>query len=308
MIIVLHEDALADTDGQLELVAVVWAAFHRRHWLLMDPPYSEEDVSHPGHDWLNSLPASIAEVAKLLLSEHVVQATTNAPRTTVHVHGREHEARLSWPDLRLPCDRAAAFVLHPLGVLLEDRRSDGAFLLAAAPRRWRSELERALGDGALELLNGGGLGNMLHHIREQRDARTAARLWVLFDRDQHDGRPPGTPSKESERLRAECEQLRNHGLGHHQLRCRSIENYLPVELLKTWASTSGVEGAHSTVDQIAALPAEQRNHLPLKSRLGPRLITDLLIRQHFEIDESWLRRDGHHEEIHQICESIVAHL
>lgn len=309
MIIVLHPDALADADGQLELVVLVWAAFRRRHMLLTDPPYAgEEDEGHPARRWLPSLPSSVAEVARLLLEEHVIQATTTPPRTTLHVHGRKHAVDLRWPDLRLPCDRAAAFALRPLGVLLEDRRSDRAFLLAAAPRRWRASLERALGDGALEFLNGGGLGNMLHQIREQRDAETAARIWALFDRDQRDGHAPGTPSKESDRLREACEALRSHGLGYHQLRCRSIENYLPIELLKTWASVAGVAGAPSKVDGLAALEQHERDHLHLKKQLGNGLIADLLIQRRFELEESWLRRDGHHDEICEICESIIAHI
>lgn len=308
MIVILYPDALNDVEGQLDLLALVWAALHRRHTLLVDPPYASGDTSHPGHRWLLSLPPAVAEVAQLLLEEHLIQATTTPKQTTLHVHARGYRTDLAWPDLRLPCNRAAAFALRPLGVLLEDRRSDRAFLLAAAPRRWRVELEQALAAGALEFLNGGGLGNMLHQVREQQDAESAARLWALFDRDHRDGAVPGTPSKDSERLREACEALRRHGLGHHQLRCRSIENYLPIELLKTWASVAGIEGAPSTVDRIATLEQHERNHLHLKKELGKGVIPELLIHRRFELEERWLRRDGHHDEICEICESIIAHL
>lgn len=64
----------------------------------------------------------------------------------------------------------------------------------------------------------------------------------------------------------------------------------------------------SKVDHIAALEPHERKHLHLKKELGNGLITDLLILRRFELEESWLRRDGHHEEICAICESILAHV
>ncbi|MEM9453430.1 MAG: hypothetical protein AAGF11_04575 [Myxococcota bacterium] len=304
MIINLYSQALVDDNAQLDLMAVVWAALQRGHILLTDPPYSGASASHPVERWLAPLPAPIAEDVRLLLESHTVQATTTPYQTTLHVHESGHELELSWPDLHLPCDRAAAFALRPLSVLLEDRRSDRAFLLAVAPRRWRQELERALHDGALEILNGGGLGNMLHQVREHCDAETAARLWVLFDSDADE---PGAPSRDSNRLQQECESLRAHGLGHHQLRARSIENYLPLELLKTWASTVG-DDAPSKVDRISAMGQQRRDHLRLKDELGKGLIADLFIRYQFQIEESWLRREGHYDEIREICESIIAHI
>lgn len=303
MIIVLHRDALADAEAQLDLMVILWVAFRRGHILLFDPPYAVE-ASHEAEHWLASLPPATGEVARFLLDEYVVEATTSPPRTTLHVHERGHEVGLRWPDVQLPCDRAAAFALRPLGILLEDRRSDRAFLLATAPKRWRLVLERALRDGAIEFLNGGGLGNMLHQIREHRDAETAARLWAIFDGD---GDARGAPSRDSERLREACASLRDHGLGHHQLRCRSIENYLPIELLKMWASVAG-KGAASKVDRIAALEQHERDHLRLKTELGKGLVGDLLIERRFVVEESWLRREGHHDEICEICESIIAHI
>lgn len=145
---------------------------------------------------------------------------------------------------------------------------------------------------------------MLHQVREHCDAETAARLWALFDGDSD---APNTPSRDSERLRSVCEGLREHGLGHHQLRCRSIENYLPIELLKTWSSMAGKD-APSKVDRIASLPQHQRNHIRLKTELGKGLIAELLIERQLVMEESWLRREGHHEEICEICESIIAHI
>jgi hypothetical protein len=304
VIITLHRDVLANAEAHLDLIVLLWAVLRRGHILLMDPPYSGNDASHAVEPWLASLPLTTAETVRLLLEDYVVQAATTPPRTTLHVHEPGHPVDLSWPHLHLPCDRAAAFALRPLGVLLEDRRSDRAFLLAAAPRRWRREIDRALRDGALEFLNGGGLGNMLHQIREHRDAETAAKLWVLFDGDAD---APDAPSRDSERLRDACERLRGHGLGHHQLRCRSIENYLPIELLKTWSSIVGKD-APSKVDHIATLEQHERNHLRLKAELGKGLVADLLIERQFGMEESWLRREGHHDEICEICESIIAHI
>lgn len=303
MIIVLHHEALLEPDAQLALAVLVWVAFRRDHILLSDPIYTG-NAKDPVEHWLGPLPPVMADTARLMLEEGPVLAATIPTRTTVVVRQKEHPPSLTWPHLQLPYSRAAAFVLRPLGILVEDRRSDRAFLRAAAPTRWRVALDRAVEVGAAEFLNGGGLGNMMHRVREHIDAEMAARLWVLFDSDAE---VAGAPSANSERLRVLCDERRAHGLGYHQLICRAIENYLPVELLKTWSAFVGGD-APSRVDNIAALGQGERNHIPLKKILSNKLVSDILIDRQLTIDESWLRRNGHEDEIRGLVESIVAHI
>lgn len=308
MIITLHREVLSDPEAQLDLMMLIWAAFHRGYPLLFED-IDPGEVPEVVEKWLASLPSSVAETITLLLDDHTVQAATSPTQTTLHVRARGHAAELRWPELHLPYDRAAIFAVKPLGLVLEDRRSDYAFLLAAAPRRWREQIEEAIDSGALEIVHGGGLGSMLHRVRELHTAETAARTWVLFDSDAP---MPGSPSSDSERLRRACEERRDRGLGHHQLRARSIENYVPLELLKTWASTVGGT-APTKVDRISACSRDERDHLRLKREFddghGKRIIADLFIdRYRFSIEEDSLRREGHLEEVHQICESIMAYI
>lgn len=230
----------------LEVFALARAGRHR---ILTIPTYD------PGgqdalNDWLSKQSPEVAEDVRRILTSSI-QAISSLPAATNKV--RLVAARVSdWQAAQLTIEDALRLLRCPLGLLLENRRSDFQFLLRLAPPTQREALRRALEEGWIEVLHGCGLEEMMAMIDELVGSANASvmsrarlsRLWVMFDRDS-DPADRTKPSRQSERFRSQCAQVGNPcpwPLTFHQLGRRSIENYLPEKLLRIWqAEAAGPE-------------------------------------------------------------------
>jgi hypothetical protein len=228
---------------------------------------------------------------------------------------------------RLPLHQAIPILRRPLGLLVENKRNDGAFLRAVTPKPWRDHLLRALARGSVEIIHGGGAD--MRPLLDASAQEQCLRLWALFDSD---AREPGRPSTASEALRKACLQK---GVAHHQLRRRAIENYLPVKALEAWIDTGPRdrrEDRRRRVAAFAAMDPEFRHHFNMKggferdrregipgfflphadhrdlqSGFG-REIAELFYEGRFQIAEEWLAKDGQYPETLSMVQSILRRL
>ncbi|NVB42821.1 hypothetical protein G6O69_33685 [Pseudenhygromyxa sp. WMMC2535] len=177
-----------------------------------------------------------------------------------------------WSRAQLTLDDAISLLMAPLRLLVENGRSDVAFLERLVPAAYREQLDGALRSGALEIEHGGGLGEMkkiletrLDH-REQDKPRRLRRLrtWVMFDRDA-DLNNPAEPSVTSSAVVALCERDHNERgdpwpLPWLQLGRRTIESYLPEETLELWVARARGNETKRRRETLEALKALRSTH------------------------------------------------
>lgn len=235
----------------LQFLEIFALARDGRHTLLTRPAFGS------GNDdsidiWLAALPKAVAEEVRLVLRQGLIDAT-KLPAGAAGISIADSPSS-NWESARLCLHDAVRLLRTPLGLLLENRRADLHFLLALAPPTHRQQLKSALDHGWIEVLHGGGLGDMEALIKELRSEMSTSigqkarllRLWVMFDRDSAPG-DRSQPSPSSERMKALCEDSAPAAkwpwpLSYHQLGRRAIENYLPERLLREWqAARSGDE-------------------------------------------------------------------
>lgn len=158
---------------------------------------------------------------------------------------------------------AAVYLGQPFRAVLEDWRSDRAFLNAVA----RPEFRKALNDlerlGGLTFENGGGISNQALKLRTdaQGGAREVSRIWAMFDSD---ALSPGMPSGQAAYAEQVCA---NSGIPFHRLERRSIENYLPREELRGWAFSKprGIAERRRVFEAFLELSDVQRHHFNFKA-------------------------------------------
>ncbi len=197
-----------------------------------------------------------------------------------------------------------------------------------APLPWRYHYLKLLEQGWVKLGHGGGLPEMKTQIKGISRGE-ALRTYALFDSD---ARRPGEASVQSEDLRRTCGRC---GVSHHQLKRRSIENYLPVKALLAWAFSGpkhSREARRKTAESFAKMEETQRHHFNLKGGFekdrhhgipsfygehenDPWLrngfgeaIGSLFHERDFPIREDWLVRDGQRQETTEILQSIFRRL
>lgn len=233
------------------------------------------------------------------------------------------------PDLSL--NDARNLLRLPFRAILEDWRSDKAFLVAVASPEMAKALAELEKSGGLVFENGGGITNQTQRLAAlaARGPEELSRLWAIFDSD---ALSPGRPSDQSEAARRVCS---DNGIPHHRLGRRSIESYVPRESLRGWvfSSPKGISGRRRVFDAFVTLSDDQRHHFNLKhgfqgdsrrldlANVGtlydglPAQISSALdngfgtrisdIFEHGGIDESSLRREGSWTELEAMVRSLV---
>jgi hypothetical protein len=265
-----------DLKALPELLSIVRLAFHGRHRVLVEPSWRDEPSAHPLHAWLRTRGAPEAR----WIRDAFDAALRSAPAPE-RVAVRLTDAGTStWTPPKPTLTIADAFALAhaPLHLLLEDFEDDASLLFwggrALQSPSW-THIEKAWRNGWLEVEHGGGNTSMRRRV-EALDPGRALRTWVMFD---HDGLQPGDGdrSPQAKRLAESCarQDIKPHGLAR-----RSIENYLPPELLDRWAKDHFKDENDSSftpeerlvrrralVDAFQRLTVDQRRHYYLREGL-----------------------------------------
>ncbi len=238
MLVVLDVRLFDDLEVQLDLLVLLRQCIRRRHHGVVTDPLLEAESPPQVIRWLERLErhSSFGSSLRRYLVEVApdLAASSGASKRKIRVEPGAH-SRWEGPVPVVTVDDALRLVTRPLGLLVEDRISDFAFLRAAAPPQWRDALDQARAEGSVEPEHGGGIPRMKARIL---DAATApdpidrARLWVMCDSDR---RAPDEPNAHSEEIVELCRStVSPWPIPCRQLRRRSIENYLPIPWLRRW--------------------------------------------------------------------------
>lgn len=288
MLIVLDPRLFEDPEVQLDLLALLQQCVRRRHHGVVTDPLIDADSPPQVVRWLERQerhePLLGAELRRYLVDVAPdLAAASRVGARRIRVEPRER-SRWEGPMPVLTVSDAVRLVTRPLGLLVEDRLSDFAFLRAVAPPQWREALEQARLERSIEPEHGGGITRMRARVL---DAATApdpierARLWVMCDSDR---RAPDEPNADSEALVDACRSTANPWpIPCRQLSRRSIENYLPISWLRRWPYVS--KPHHKQFEQREVrvravkvierrLDPAQRAHYNFKQGLLGDIVTD----------------------------------
>lgn len=177
-----------------------------------------------------------------------------APRPTlrVEVHPTTPEAR----SHRLSPSDALEYLRHKPAVVVENSRSDGAFLRALCDAFKRDVLKKAIDEATVELIHAGGCADIYRHFEEQIRRAPHGPLRVIAMRDS-DALYPGHEDKE---LRALREAFKDHTARLRILSVREIENCLTCACLQPPHPNMPT----TQLDALRRLKPEQRAHYDLK--------------------------------------------
>lgn len=234
-------EQLFESADALGVTALIELARDGRHQLLLRPSFRDRDERElPRNRWLHGHHPDMRDQLCGLLSVCARDASSSGPNTmSITVVATEHSR---WASLELTPVDALRLLRTPLKLLIENRRNDWLFLRALFPPQLRADLDRAEQNGWIDVA-GVPLSEMKPRLMSWTQERSSAtlslqltmrRTWLMFDRDAATN-DPLQPSKDSEEVRELCEDLE---LPHHQLARRTIESYLPSEILGRLHSSS----------------------------------------------------------------------
>jgi hypothetical protein len=329
-VIVILEDALFDPaagTSATQLVALFNFGVEGRHRVQTVPIYDPSDAafvdSHLNR-WLRSQQEGLREEVVFALEAGLEEDTGHLMELEVRVSAVDEP---SWDRTgpRLPPRAAVQLLARPLCLLVENKTNDGAFVTTVAPKERRAQLTRALEEERVEFVHGGGsdIKAQVRAVAERPDQ--ILRYWVMFDSD---ALQPGTPSEDARELQEICDKAK---IAHHMLQRRAAENYLPVKALECWwnlSSGNTKNRRRRSVQAFAAMESPQRRHYNMRhgfngdrergipplfddQREHPDLqngfgasIRDLFLQHEFQIEDSWLARDGQTLETLPMIQSI----
>jgi hypothetical protein len=137
----------------------------------------------------------------------------------------------------------------PAYVLVENRESDGAFLLTMIKAFDRDDLLLAIHQGWLDVRQLGGFGEVGKAVEQLRSLTVGPlRIIVIADSDQS---YPGDHTPTIEKVQSSCDP---GGIPYVILKKRKIENYIPIDYLPR----------SSTRKALLHLSEQQRDHYEMK--------------------------------------------
>lgn len=225
---VLIDTSVADDAGSLRWLTMIQHRFEDQ-WHLWEVVDADALLKTT---WLRD-PGHAGASAREVLKKSLVRLgyPTRLHRRTIRVVGEETG---SPKFLDLSPEMAARYLAQPLVILLENRRSDGAFLDAVVATLGGDELARHWDRQPCPVRKDslGGKGQMLDHVKQQAARKPPPRLLVVRDGD---GDGPRQVSPEALRLQNACNR---RGIPCQILEKREVENYLPASLLAKLVSGS----------------------------------------------------------------------
>ncbi len=301
MIVTLDQSLFDGRAEPLLLFSLLRHGLEGRHILLTDPSFKKTGRSQV-NQWLEQRDETVCEAVWEALDRGLKAYPGSASRVEVHVSHREHS---DWDKKHplLSLQDAALLLATPLRLVLEDWSSDKHFLFCIAPPTQREFLRKALGRGWCQVEHGGGLENMTKYLASIQDSSVEGlRSWFMFDRDTQ---PSGKPSGKSNDLQKDCEK---RFMPHHQLKRRSIENYLPPQALRKWVDfapgPNQRKERQTKVERVLSIAPADRHHVSMKDEVGSR-IADLFLEKDFTLAHHWFVEDGQKAEIDEIMRKLL---
>ena len=242
--------------------------------------------------WFQEMPKVLRDDIQLALEsgEEMMGEYPCEPRQLRVVASRD---QVSWSrkDLALLPEDAARLLALPLSLLVEDGVNDANFIRHTLSPTWGEYLEGLLENGSVEFSHGGGVGSMSRLVSELGEAFTATpsqrqtrqqmrclRLWVMSDSDAHGpwvGAEDFSPSPQVIGLSEKCAK---HGVPHHILRRRMIENYASpasvadyCQLRARKMNRAERRKVYAKLDALSGLSETSRHFLNMKKEFGDKL-------------------------------------
>lgn len=247
------------------------------HALLTDPVYVPGGDNGPIEEWLAQRPLEAASL-RIVLESGLLRArsTLSVPASDGQRPRRWHlpgsldirvERRPSsdWRARRLTVQDAVDLMREPVHLVLENGRTDLAFLALLAGPTNGPDLQRRLDAPGRIATHVGGSGEAKKHLEELRDApltttiwRRLLRTWVLFDKDSGN-QDIRDPSVATVQLMDLCESIVSRlgeGLSWICLLRREIESYAPDRALREEA-LAAQQAFALRVESLRATPQHQ---------------------------------------------------
>jgi hypothetical protein len=220
-----------------------------------------EDAMPRFNSWLGTLTPILKEEVELAIANGLAQESLEPASLAITVNDVAHsDWTISEPEL---CLRDAVQLLSmPFKIVLENERSDKAFILRMLTPEQSQWIEKLENSRVLEFDGKGGIGEVISFLRSPEVSRAQARYlyWVLTDSD---ALSPGSPSGNAKLV----EDLRhNLQIEGYQLKRRAIENYLPFDTLRTWM-LERQRDRRDIFESFRKLSNDQRSHYNMKRGL-----------------------------------------
>lgn len=260
---IILERALFDVQSEPEATSLldIFANLTRdphRHALITDPVYEPGGANGELDIWLSKRESYEANVLRTILNNGLLADATfdrgqpvSGPRLPSVISARqpriwrlagptkfhvERRPDSDWRNRRLTLRDAANLLREPARVLVENGRTEPAFLVHLAGPTDGASLQELLRTPAKIVLVSGGCGELKRWVQNlskppetQERWRQLLRAWVLFDWDAGESSALD-PSQGAIDLMCACEDAEatfGYGLSWIALRRRELESYIP---------------------------------------------------------------------------------
>ena len=254
MKIVIETAVFADPANTMALNSMGYWALKGRHRIVV-----QDDDAPLFLTWLEGLNKTQRAEWSAIMEDGYLREAFEPARRSIYVTPEQHSEWDRAPP-RLSVRDLVQFISLPFRILLEDNVSDRGFLLKMATSDQRNFFVSRETDGHIVFEHGGGITSMARRvatIRERDDHQSRLSVWAMFDSD---ALQPMQPSSQSESLKDKCVQAQ---IPHHRLERRSIENYLPMNAISSWAYARRTE-REARFLALLELNDVQRNHYNFK--------------------------------------------
>ncbi|MFY2763127.1 hypothetical protein [Arenimonas sp. MALMAid1274] len=216
--------------------------------------------------WISSRPTNTAELVRLSSKNRSFDAHIDKSTVILDAESRRGGTVVTTSrTTRLHPRDAIAFLSMPLNIVVENEANDGAFLLWMARALGLASFIDAYRAGWISFRHAGGKGLipsaariMSHGVWARRDEKysRALKCWTLAVLDSDSSYPGDNPNASLVLEAAE------YCLSVHQLRSRSIESYIPIDVIRSSLSSAADLDRVKALDRLTEV---QKRHYHMKS-------------------------------------------
>lgn len=265
MMVLVDDDvivaAVAASNNTVEFHELMAHNYRRRHIVIgnFEP-------------WFATLDQPTANTYRLGMAYSIRGSTTHIDSVaTVHV---KLNANLAWTDpvAELSLADALSLLKEPLGIFVENAGNDWDFLLKIVSQVTRETLERAVEEGWITVLHGGGADMVTNIVKRSTMQRRILRTFAMFDSDRHhpdelaEGWKPVSPVACQGYL-TEIAARTHLGKRYWRLQRRFIESYLPKAEIEAHELASG-NVPRGAAEAFFRMPMQSRWYYDMKRGLS----------------------------------------